>query len=578
MTSQTADSPAAVIGNVVSAADARKRTLSALRAVAEILSQTLGPYGRNVLVQDQMHQHFATKDGHTVMSRIMLTGDVEQTVLAFLRKVSSRLDRTVGDGTTSSVVIAEALLRSLVRVVPEGTSPPAEVCRVLTRVIDGVKDRLVKMAVPCDPTLLVQVATISANNDPEVGGVVFEAVSRVGEHGLVRAVASTGSSHFVQFSSGMEHPRGMVAPHFATDKETVAFRASDAVVAVFSAGLTSRDVRCVGEMLNHVIGVRHRPVVLVAPGFDQDFLNFLLSNKAKMRDAFPVCPVDASVASSHSLQRLYDLAAFCGARTCEPGVRETATELFERVNRDYDGVLGLVGDVEVTENRMVLSDPTPEAIGMLEVRAAAVRDEIRKSLGAEDGPENREVLAQLRSRLSGLSGDGAAVISIAGGSDQERRTKLFLAEDAICAAQSALRHGVIAGCGMSSLLAAKEVEEEEFGYSGSVPCGGGSLVVGVAGALVSALGDYFLAVVTPAVGGRASAILEECLTSARVYDAVSGEYADVDLRSEDATGIVNSVQTDIEILTVASSIVSLLLTSASFVSATNMNSAYSPKA
>ena len=548
--------------NLLGQEETAERIVMVLNDVTDAVGATLGPGGGNVLIQDQMLQHFCTKDGYTVLSKMAFNNELDRTILGFLQRVSSRLNRTVGDGTTTAVLVAADLLKSLL----ESGGCNAATLREMKQTSEFLCSEIVNLhntkgeyTDVVFQEILKDVATISANNDPVIGTIVADAFSKSGGHGVITVKEATGPSSSIKESSGIEHPRGMMHHSFANDQNREKFKAAGAVRIFMSREkLTADDVRMFSPLLQHCMA-SNQALVIMAPAFDEMFFSFLYKNKAQFQEKLVICPLDIAVESPHAREVFDDLVAFTSSTPFDINEHATLQDLFQSVET-IDMLLGVVGEVTIEENKSLFSGMSPESFDAAKERHALILEAL-KDIEEDQVKDNIEELVRLKRRFSGLSESGMITIFVGGDSPQERRTTSFLVEDAVFAVQSAARSGIVPGCCMGVL----QIISRIYGDGDKVP--ESEIQKGCSPSILHAIGTAYTKVVARIMANagigeiECTEIIKRCTDSEEVYNVVTGDF-----EPANETKVVSSTEADIETLRTAVSIVGLLAGSTRFMS------------
>ncbi len=468
---------AAPKGNLMVGADFKSKATAAIDRIADVMSLTLGPLGSNVFCEDQFMQHFVSKDGYTIIQRMAFADPVEKCVLNFVQKVSSKLNRTIGDGTTTAVVVAAEMFKQM-----EGFKATYQLndrllAAGVSELVSAVVKRLGEMRIAIPSTeaegeaaeaawgMIRNVATVSANNDAEVGDRVVEAMRRVGATGAVKVSPAYGSETTTVFTSGIEVEQGMIMPILMNNPEERCFEAAGNVFVIMSdEPIGGQHIRGFSVVLHDLINVRKRrdgenALVILAPNYDEQFMTFLMQNKMKFKDAFHVVAVTIANRSAAAKDRFMDLATYTNCQPWAVGQWDTGDfDAFAQACAADDGPMGRIGEVKVTEKRSVFAG-SPAGAGTVK-RASEIAERLLALEKADcETRDNSEEMSLLRQRIRALSGSGVATIMVGGDSEQEKKARVYLVDDAVCAARSALRHGVLPGCCLSTMAALKEIAD-----------------------------------------------------------------------------------------------------------------------
>lgn len=550
-----------IICNIIDEDKKEKDILNVLNVIRKTLVQTMGPYGKDVMIQDhQSFNHYSTKDGHHILGKMSFKDSLSQTIHAFLKAVSGKLNRTVGDGTTSSIIIATTLFKGLLE--------DSEISKLRRRdVIDNLKssaDYLIKQMrlFSAEYTknftteeIISKVATLSANNDKSIGELFNEIYSKGNEHIKIKVSHGNADETKVNFSSGIEIARGFAAPGFQNSNEEYVFEIAEPTYFISETPLTVNDCKSFGVVLQDCVA-RSIPLVMIAPSYDDQFLNFLYTNKMQFKDSFIVCPTTIATKTKTAKDILNDIAVYTGAEIYNHYKEMSLYKFLNNDNGTIDhSVLGKSDSVKITENSTLISGAKPEQNEKIDKVHKSISEIIIKLQNEVDKFDNTEAISILKSRINSLSNNGVAEIVVGGGSLQDIKNKYFLLEDASYAVKSAIKNGIVPG----SLLAI-HIANENNSYIKNSNNENAKIVNNF---LISVYKNVYqqLLRVNEIEEFNISLIISSCLNECKVYNILEDK-----LENAVDTSVINSIETDIEILKTAINIVSLLFNSANFIS------------
>lgn len=410
------------------------------RAVAAVAT-TLGPKGRNVIIEQTYGAPKITKDGVTVAKAIEFKDPFENMGAQLVRQVCNKTNDLAGDGTTTSAVLVESIFGQGLKCIAQGTNP-IDMKRGMDRAVDIILKSVASQSRPVKGTEdIVQVATISANGDAEIGRMIGEAMEKVGRDGVITTQDGKTLATELEIVEGMSIDRGYVSPYFITDAKAQKAELEDALVLVSAKKINN--IATLLPVLNHVVR-SGRPLLIIADDVESEALTTLVFNKLQGR--LKVCCVKAPGFGDNKTAMLQDMSIFTGAQLI--GDEGTGLELDAQ---KFDPViLGSVKKVTITKDDTVMltgagsSDAVKERVELL-----------RELIKNEKSDYNRE---KLQERLAKLGG-GVAVIKVGGGSEVEVNEKKDRIEDALCSTRAAVQEGIVAGGGITLLRASKELEQ-----------------------------------------------------------------------------------------------------------------------
>ena len=417
--------------------EARKKLLSGVEQIAKAVKVTLGPCGRMVMLDKKYGAPTITKDGVSVAKDIELEDPYENMGAQFVREVASKTNDDAGDGTTTSTVLAYALVREGFKSVAAGMTP-IEVKRGMDKAVQVAVDEIKKNSKPVKNAADIKnIASISANNDPEIGALIADAIEKVGKDGVITVEESKNMNTVVNTVEGMQFDRGYISADFVTDRERMVAEYSDALVLIYDKKISSmKDLLPVLEKVANA----GRSLVIICEDVEGEALTTLVLNT--IRGTIKVCAVKAPGFGDRRKDMLQDIAILTGATVIsdEVGLKlENADESLLgqaktiKIDKDNTTIVGGEGD------KKAISD-----------RISEIKAQIEKSTSSYDKE-------QLQKRLAKLAG-GVAVINVGATTETEMKEKKFRVEDTIAATRAALEEGIVAGGGIALIEAAKALE------------------------------------------------------------------------------------------------------------------------
>lgn len=421
--------------------DARQSLLNGVIKIAQAVKSTLGPAGRNVVIDKKFGPPQITKDGVTVAKEIELEDAYENMGARLVREVSSRTNDVAGDGTTSSVVLAEAIYKGGLRAVTSGANA-IQVQRGITKAANEIATALKELSIPVRSEAdIIQVATVSANWDKEIGGIIAEAVGRVGKDGAVTVEEARGVETSLEVVEGMEFDKGYLSPYFVTDMAK-----QEAILENVSILVTDNKITSVKSILPVLESASRAgsPLLIIADDVDGEAQSMLVINS--IRGALKVAAVKAPGFGDRKKEILRDIAILTGG---ELVTDETGLKL-ENISFDK---LGKADRVNVTKSSTVIvgGAGSKEAI---EARAAQIKKQIDESTSEYD----RE---KLQERLAKLSG-GVAVIKVGAATETEMKEKKDRVDDALHATRAAVEEGIVPGGGVALIRTLNKVSTTDY--------------------------------------------------------------------------------------------------------------------
>ena len=424
--------------------EAREQLRSGVQTLAKAVKSTLGPRGRNVVLAEDFGTPNITKDGVSVAEEIELEGKFRNMGAQIVKQAATSANDQSGDGTTTATVIAEKVFLEGMKSIVAGTDPN-ELRRGIERSIEQVIRFLKDKSTPIDShEKIKQIATIAANNDPEIGEKLAEAMDQAGEDGVVTIEEGKGLETTVETVEGMEFDRGYLSPYFVTDEENRECVLEEPLILLYED-----DISNMQELLPLVEKVNQtdKPLLIIAENVEGEALSTLVVNK--MRDVFTSAAVKAPGYGDRRKQMLQDLAVLTGGSVIW---EETGMSL-EDVSIDQ---LGTAKKVVIDQDSTTMI----EGAGSTEAIEQRVQ-QIRNKMDSSDSDYDRE---KLEERLGKLAG-GVARINVGAATDVEIDEREDLVEDALHAVRSAMDEGIVPGGGVSLLRAAQTLDKRVKGLS-----------------------------------------------------------------------------------------------------------------
>ncbi len=426
--------PAKIIKFDQSASDAILRGVNAL---ANAVKVTLGPKGRNVILEKSFGSPIVTKDGVTVAKEIELEDKFENMGAQMVREVASKTSDVAGDGTTTATVIAQAIFREGLRMVAAGHSP-MELKRGIEAAVAKITDELKGMSKPVrERAEVAQVGTVSANNDEEIGKILADAMEKVGKEGVITVEENRGIDTILNVVEGMQFDRGYLSPYFVTDAERMEAVLEDALLLLHEKKISSmKDLLPVLEQVARL----GKPLVIVAEEVEGEALATLVVNK--VRGTLNVASVKAPGFGDRRKAMLQDMAILTGGQVI-------AEELGIKLENITLNDLGKAKRVVIDKDNTTIVEG-----GGSKKEIEGRCTEIRKQIEETTSDYDRE---KLQERLAKLAG-GVAVIKVGAATESEMKEKKARVEDALHATRAAVEEGIVPGGGVALLRAQKALD------------------------------------------------------------------------------------------------------------------------
>ena len=429
--------------------DSRQAILRGVNTLADAVKVTLGPKGRNVVIEKKFGSPTITKDGVTVAKEIELSNSLENMGAQMVREVASKTSDVAGDGTTTATVLAQAIYREGVKTVAAGANPMAlkrGIDKAVEKIVgkrdkDGVFEHtgaLGKFSKPVSGDMIAQVGTISANGDHEIGSIIAQAMEKVGKDGVITVEESKTMQTHLETVDGMQFDRGYLSPYFVTDPDRMEVALEDAYILIHEKKIsTMKDLLPLLEQ----VARNAKPLVIIAEDVDGEALATLVVNK--LRGTLSVAAVKAPGFGDRRKAMLEDIAKLTGGRA----ITEDLGEKLENVKLED---LGRAKRVTIDKDNTTLVDGAGKAED-IQGRVKEIRNQIDKTTSDYD----RE---KLQERLAKLVG-GVAIIKVGAATETEMKEKKARVEDAMHATRAAVEEGIVPGGGVVLVRCAKDVED-----------------------------------------------------------------------------------------------------------------------
>ncbi len=412
--------------------DARSKLKKGVDTLAEAVKVTLGPKGRNVVIDKKFGSPTVTKDGVTVAKEIELSDPVENMGAQMVKEVATKTSDLAGDGTTTATVLAQAIFREGIKNVTAGANP-MELKRGIERAVEAVVEDLRKLSVPtAGKKEIAQVGTISANNDAEIGKLIADAMEKVGKDGVITVEEARGLETTLETVDGMQFDRGYLSPYFITDPEKMESVMEDCYILIHDKKIsTMKDLLPVLEKSAQT----GKPLLIIAEDVEGEALATLVVNK--LRGTLKVTAVKAPGFGDRRKEMLRDIAILTGGKVVS---EEVGFKLENTTLND----LGRAKRVVVDKDNTTLVDGRGKGED-IKGRIAEIRAAIDKTTSDYD----RE---KLQERLAKLAG-GVAVINVGAATETEMKEKKARVEDALHATRAAVEEGIVPGGGVALIRA-----------------------------------------------------------------------------------------------------------------------------
>jgi chaperonin GroEL len=416
--------------------ESRRALLIGVNRLADAVKVTLGPKGRNVVIEKKFGSPTITKDGVTVAKEIELEDKLENTGAQMVREVASKTSDVAGDGTTTATVLAQAIFREGVKTVAAGASPMA-LKRGIDKAVEKVVDEIHKLSKPVKGEAIAQVGTISANGDATIGQLIAEAMDKVGKDGVITVEESRTLETTLDVVEGMRFDRGYLSPYFVTDPERMEAVLEEALILIHEKKISSmKDLLPLLEQ----VARQGKPLLIIAEDVEGEALATLVVNR--LRGTLQVCAVKAPGFGDRRKAMLQDIAILTGGKaiTEDLGIKLESIQLQD---------LGRAKKIVVDKDNTTIVEGAGKS-SEIEGRVKQIRAQIEDTTSDYD----RE---KLQERLAKLVG-GVAVIKVGAATETELKEKKARVEDAMHATKAAVEEGIVPGGGVAFIRAQKALD------------------------------------------------------------------------------------------------------------------------
>jgi chaperonin GroEL len=412
--------------------DARARMIKGVNVLANAVKVTLGPKGRNVVLDKSFGAPTVTKDGVSVAKEIELEDKFENMGAQMVKEVASQTSDVAGDGTTTATVLAQAIVREGMKAVAAGMNP-MDLKRGIDKAVIKAVENLQANSTPCaDSTAIAQVGSISANSDPDIGGIIADAMDKVGKEGVITVEEGSSLENELEVVEGMQFDRGYLSPYFVNDQATMSAELEEPLILLFDKKISN-----IRELLPilEAVAKSGKPLMIVAEDIEGEALATLVVNS--MRGIVKVCAVKAPGFGDRRKAMLQDIAILTGGQV----ISEEVGLSLEKVTLDD---LGSAKKVSITKENTTIVDGAGTTDD-IQGRITQIKAQIDESTSDYDTEKMQE-------RLAKLAG-GVAVIKVGAATEIEMKEKKARVEDALHSTRAAVEEGVVPGGGVALIRA-----------------------------------------------------------------------------------------------------------------------------
>jgi chaperonin GroEL len=417
--------------------DARARMVAGVNVLANAVKVTLGPKGRNVVLDKSFGAPTVTKDGVSVAKEIELKDKFENMGAQLVKEVASKTSDAAGDGTTTATVLAQAILNEGQKSVTAGVDP-MDIKRGIDKAVEAVTSEIKKLAVPCkDRKAIAQVGTVSANSDEAIGEIIAQAMDKVGKEGVITVEDGSGLENELDVVEGMQFDRGYLSPYFINNAQSQQVELENPLILI-----SEKKISNIREMLPVLEGVAKagKPLMIIAEDVEGEALATLVVNN--LRGILKVAAVKAPGFGDRRKEMLKDIAILTGGTV----ISEEVGLSLEKAGLDD---LGTAKKIQINKENTTIIDGAGDSKA-IEARVAEIRKQIEDATSDYD----REKLQERVAKLAG----GVAVIKVGAATEVEMKEKKARVEDALHATRAAVEEGIVPGGGVALVRAATSLE------------------------------------------------------------------------------------------------------------------------
>lgn len=418
--------------------EARQSILKGVDQLANAVKVTLGPKGRNVVIEKKFGSPLITKDGVTVAKEIELKDPLENLGAQMVKEVASKTNDVAGDGTTTATVLAQAIYREGIKNVVAGAKP-MEIKRGIDKAVAKVVEKLAEISKPIqDKKEIAQVGAISANNDLEIGNIIADAMDKVGKDGVITIEENKSTETVLDIVEGMQFDRGYLSPYFVTDGENMEAVLENPYILLLESKVASmKDILPILEQL----AKQNAPFLIIAEDVEGEALATLVVNK--LRGTLNCCAVKAPGFGDRRKEMLKDLAVLTGGKVV---AEETGMTVAQLTLAD----LGRAKKISINKENTTIVEGAGSAAD-IQARVSMIKKQADESTSDYDKEK-------LQERLAKLSG-GVAVIKVGASTETEMKEKKARVEDALSATKAAVEEGIVPGGGVALVRSLKALDE-----------------------------------------------------------------------------------------------------------------------
>ena len=550
-----------IMCNVYNEQDTNEMIDATLEHITRVLKNTLGPYGTNSILTNKLAGPTLCKDGYTVLGKISYNNEFSTTILNLIKAISKTLVKEVGDGSTSSIIVASAMYKEILKIKNEFKIAPKEIIDTLSVLAELLEEDILKQAIPVNESnfdILKSIAAISNNNDDAAGDIIYELYKKVGIEGFISLEINEKSDEDkVEIQNGIEFKGGYISREFATEKNRVTALYEDAMVMLCNDTVDGEDMEAIGELYAQVCTGMGKPLIIIAKNYDHEMFNFFKINRTQPNGKNFIClPLMYPLPSIEWEDRFEDMAIYLGAKIYNKNAGMSSKDIKKDILGCCDRITADDGKTVIVKERL------PEEVHNRVLELMEYLDEY------EDDLSNSKVY-DLKKRIAILTAK-TAVLYVGGQSYTEKETRKFLMEDAVFACKSTLEHGYICG---GNLIIPSRITKRYNVYKKSLNKNKNickslkgeereKFIKMLLDSVVASFRQSYYTVLNNKIqdSEEINQILDNCISNNKIFNLIEHRY-----ESMKKTKIINSAMTDIQIMKACFSMISLLATSNQFI-------------
>ena len=424
---------------IVHGSQARNYLLNGVNKLTNTVSLTLGPKGRNIIYDTDFGEAKITKDGVTITKQIEFKNKFENIGASLIKQVANRTSKLSGDGTTTASILTREIFREGIKSIEAGMNP-REIRKGMLSALKEINNYLKSHSIPIkNKEDLIKVATISANNDNEIGKLIGETFNKIGIDGTINVINGNTLNHKIEYSKGMKFENGFISQYFITNIKNKKCEFNNPFILMFSDN-KKPEIEEISKILEFVLK-KQRPLIIISNEIDDDLLAILIINKIK--GSLKSCVIKAPSFGDESQELLNDFAFFCGGKIIDENFNLKTISNFENI-------LGSVKKSIINKDESIFIEGNGDK-KLIENQINYLKNEGKKMINNYDIEKNKKRIAKLSGKI--------ATLKVGGINETETNEIKDRIDDAICATKAAMEEGVLPGGGISLLYSSKSLDK-----------------------------------------------------------------------------------------------------------------------